>query len=106
MAKCLLCDNDTNSEESNLNPIAVHLYPSGTQNRIYSTRDKEIYNAVLQYLKDLFVNFDFRMDNKVVFEVEKNGYKFFYGFYDNRFTIGTSCTNEYGYKVTKEGKNF
>ena len=92
-----------------LKPIAFHCYTSTTRSRIfevdYSSQSEEGAEIMFfeQELIDMFNEngiktiFDGRMmkDNKIVFEVDFQGTKIYYGFYDWRFSIGLSCYDEH-----------
>ena len=83
-----------------ITPVRVHAYTSMTSERIFNAHmEAKEYSSI----KKKFVNkfnecgivdhYGNRVicDNKTVFEVKIKGMTFFYGFYDNKISIGLGC---------------
>jgi len=77
-------------------PIKFHPYTSRTLERIWSC-DSTV-PAIEEFRKGLIDQFNYcgvhaSNDNKIVFECEVNKKRIFYGFYDNKFSIGLDYYN-------------
>ena len=94
-------------EFSNMKPIKFHPYSHVVTNRIFeidffhicsnkmeekfrNDSIKNEYDGMRELLVDRFNEFGIKavVDNKTVFEMEINGTKIFYGFFDFVFSIG------------------
>ena len=77
----------------NMKPVAYHKYTSSVRQRIYESDDMvEMYQEYKTYLLETFKEAGIRSwnDNKIVFEMEFEGKRIFFGFYDSMFSVGFS----------------
>ncbi|MFW9872268.1 MAG: hypothetical protein ACFFG0_04125 [Candidatus Thorarchaeota archaeon] len=80
-----------------LKPIKYHPYTSDTRDEVFkmdiTDETEEFRRELIKYFNENGIRcYD---DNKIVFELERNGKKIFYGFYDNKLSIGLSYYNEH-----------
>jgi hypothetical protein len=75
-----------------MEPKAFHPYTSSVYKRIWEVdvNDAGDYFQYKKYLLDMFNDAGIKCqdDNKIVFEMEFNGKRIFYGFYDGVFSVG------------------
>ena len=90
-------------------PITFYPYTSFVTKSIfrieytYNSEEKTIIEDLRRDLIKLFNDSNIKSitgctvvdDNKIVFEIEYNGIKLFYGFYDWEFTIGLGVYSDY-----------
>lgn len=80
-------------------PVAFYPYTSCVMDRIFVVRDyhripeiKMLRQELLDYFQACKI--DARMDNKIAFQMDVDGKRIFYGFYDWTFSIGMSVRSD------------
>lgn len=90
---------DLNIEDGILrsDPVQFHPYISFVYNKIVEIENLTgFYQSTKTLLIEHFNANGIKAweDNKIVFEVDMDGVKIYYGFYDWRLSIGLSCSNK------------
>jgi hypothetical protein len=81
------------------NPVAFYPYTSCVMDRIFVIRDyseipeiKKLRQELIDFFQACKINA--RIDNKIAFELDVEGKRIFYGFYDWTFSIGFSVRSD------------